>query len=137
MNPFVRIAVLAVAALTIAATPEGAWPGGRGGGGHGRGARGGHHHHARSFGGFFVGAPLYPYPYYYYGSPPYYYGYGQPQYAPASVYVEKFEGTPTSETQGEVFCADREAYYPDVHDCPGGWQRVFRAPQASAPAGSS
>jgi len=69
----------------------------------------------------------------------YYYGpdYGQPQYAPPSVYVEKFEGTPTPKTQGELFCAEHGAYYPDIQDCPGGWQRVFRAPQASAPAGSS
>jgi hypothetical protein len=45
--------------------------------------------------------------------------------------VEKFEGAPTPETQGDIFCPDRGAYYPDVKECPGGWQRVF---QASAPA---
>ncbi len=149
LNSLIRIAVLTVVALTIAAAPERTWAGGRGGGGHGSGggghgsgAGGGHHHHhARFHGGGFVGAPFwspyYPCPYYYYGPPPYYYGpdYGLPQYAPPSVYVEKFEGMPTPETQGEIFCADRGAYYPDVQDCPAGWQRVFRTPQV-APAAS-
>lgn len=124
MKRLVRIAILAAAALTIAVAPDGAWAGK--GGGHGSGARGGfhHHRHARFYGGFFVGSPFwYPYYPYYYGPPPYYYG-------PPTIYVEKFEGTPTSETQGEIFCPDRGAYYPDVQDCPGGWQRVF---QASAP----
>jgi len=133
MKCLVRIAILAAAALTIAAAPDGAWA--RKGGGHGSGARGGfhHHHHARFYGGFFVGSPFwYPYYPYYYAPPPYYYGpdYSNPQYDLPTVYVEKFEGTPTPETQGEIFCQDRGAYYPDVKDCPGGWQRVF---EASAP----
>ena len=131
MDCLVRISILAAAALAIAATLDGAWAH-NGGGGHGSGARGGshHHHHARFSGGFFVGSPFwYPYYPYYYGSPPYYYGlnYGRPQYDPPPVYVEKFEGTPTPETQGEIFCRDRGAYYPDVQDCPGGWQRLFQA----------
>src|SRR6266480_1221640 len=129
MACLVRISILAAAVLAIAATPVGAWA--RNGGGHGRGARGGshHHHHARFYGGFFVGSPFwYPYYPYYYGSPAYYYGpdYGRPQYDPPAVYVEKFEGTPTPETQGEIFCQDRGAYYPDVQDCPRGWQRMFQ-----------
>jgi len=134
MDRLVRISILAAAALTIAAAPDGAWAR-NGGGGHGGGARGRshhhHHHHARFYGGGFVGSPFwYPYyPPYYYGSPPYYYGpdYGRPQYDSPTAYVEKFEGTPTPETQGEIFCQDRGAYYPDVQDCPGGWQRVFQA----------
>jgi hypothetical protein len=127
-----------------------------GSGAQGSGARGGFR--TRFYGGFFVGAPFwypyYPYPYYYgpypyyyygpspycygprpycYGPPPYYYGpdYSRPRYDPPTVYVEKFEGAPTPETQGDIFCPDRSAYYPDVKDCPNGWQRVF---QASAPA---
>jgi hypothetical protein len=133
MDGLVRISILAASVLAIAATPDGAWAG-KGGSGHGSGARSGshhhHHHHASFSGGFVVGSPFwYPYYPYYYGSPTYYYGpnYGRPQYDPPTVYVEKFEGTPTPETQGEIFCQDRGAYYPDVQDCPGGWQRVFQA----------
>ena len=110
--------------------------GGHGSGAHSSGARGGFHHHhgARFAGGFFVGAPFgyqyYPYyPYYVYAPPPYYYGpdYTKPQYELPTIYVEKFEGTPTPETQGDIFCPDQGAYYPDVNDCPGGWQRQFQA----------
>ena len=128
MKRLARIAILAAAALAIAAAPDETWAR-QGGGGHGSGARGGshHNHHARSSGGFFVGSPFWYS--YYYGPPPYYYGpdYSNPQYGPPTVYVEKFEGTPTSETQGEIFCPDRGAYYPEVQDCSGGWQRVFQA----------
>ena len=140
MQCLTRIAVLATAALTIVAAPNGAWAG-EGGGGHGSGAhssgaRGGfhHYHRARFAGGFFVGAPFgyqyYPYyPYYVYAPPPYYYGpdYTKPQYELPTIYVEKFEGTPTPETQGDIFCPDQGAYYPDVKDCRGGWQREFQA----------
>jgi len=110
--------------------------GGHGSGAHSSGARGGFHHHhgARFAGGFFVGAPFgyqyYPYyPYYVYAPPPYYYGpdYTKPQNELPTIYVEKFEGTPTPETQGDIFCPDQGAYYPDVKDCPGGWQREFQA----------
>jgi len=63
-----------------------------------------------------------------YAPPPYYYGpdYSRPQYNMPSTYVEKFDGTPTRETQGDIFCARESAYYPDVQDCPGGWQRIIR-----------
>jgi hypothetical protein len=140
MKCLIRIAVLAAAALTIVAAPNGAWArkggGGHGSGAHSSGARGGfhHHHRARFAGGFFVGAPFgyqyYPYyPYYVYAPPPYYYGpdYTKPQYELPTIYVEKFEGTPTPETQGDIFCPDQGAYYPDVKDCRGGWQREFQA----------
>ena len=137
MKCLIRTAVLAAAALTIVAAPNGAWAGkhggGRGSGAHSSGARGGFHHRASSGGGFFIGAPFgYQYspyyPYYAYAPPPYYYGpdYTTPQYALPTVYVEKFEGTPTPETEGDIFCPDQGAYYPDAKDCPGGWQREFR-----------
>ena len=129
-------------------------------GNNGGGARAGfpHHHHPRFYGAFYFGSPFgYPYysdPFFYgmnpyyrgwppyygwppygYGWPPYYYGleYDQPQYDPAAVYIEKFAEIPSPETKGEIYCPDRSAHYPDVQDCPGGWQRVFRPPQASAP----
>ncbi len=91
-----------------------------GGGGSHRGFH--HHHHGVFFGGFFIGAPFWG-PYY----PPYYYG---PDYAarsePPKVYVERFDGQPTPQTQGEIFCPAAGAYYPAVTECPGGWQRVIR-----------
>jgi hypothetical protein len=135
MKCLIRIAVLAAAAVSIVAAPNGVWAGKRGGGhasgAHSSGAGGGFHHSA---GGFFIGAPFgyqyYPYyPYYHYAPPPYYYGpdYSKPQYDLPAVYVEKFEGAPTPETQGDIFCPDRGAYYPEVQDCPAGWQREFRA----------
>jgi hypothetical protein len=106
-------------------------------GAHSGGARSGsaHHHrhrhrHARSAvfsGALFASPALYAYHY----PPPYYYGpdFTQPHYDPPTVYVEQFPGTPTAQTQGEIFCPAKEAHYPDVDDCPGGWQRVIRVPQ--------
>jgi hypothetical protein len=117
-----RIAVLAAAALMLVLPPEDSWAArGRSAGHRGSGAH--HHHHARVYGGFFLGAPLWhPYP------PPYYYApdYSQPQYEPPQVYIEKFDGMPSAQTQGEIFCPSTGAYYPAVQDCPGGWQRVLR-----------
>jgi hypothetical protein len=98
-----------------------------------------HHHHGRAV--LFIGAPFlfYSWPYgYYYAPPPYYYG---PDYSRAheelpGIYVEKFEGTPTPETPGDIFCPSKAAYYPDVQDCPGGWQRVIREQGAETPSNS-
>ena len=39
---------------------------------------------------------------------------------------ELFDGTPTPQTQGDIFCPSQNAYYPDVKDCPNGWQRIIR-----------
>ena len=96
-----------------------------------------HFHHGRAV--IVVGAPFlfYSWPYgYYYMPPPYYYG---PDYAPHTdlpeVYVEKFDGTPTPQTQGEIYCPARAAHYPEVKDCPGGWQRVIREGERSADSG--
>ena len=57
--------------------------------------------------------------------------YSKPLYDPPTVYVEKFEGAPTPETQGDIFCPARGAYYPDVKDCPNGWEQVFQASAAT------
>ena len=89
----------------------------------------------------FIGAPFlfWSWPYgYAYLPPPYYYG---PDYSRAhedlpDIYVEKFDGTPTPETAGDIYCPSASAYYPDVQDCPGGWQRVIREQGAEAPADS-
>ena len=92
------------------------------------------HHGGRTV--IFIGAPFYfwSWPYgYYYLPPPYYYGpdyvarYDLPQ-----IYVEKFDGIQTPQTQGEIFCPSANAYYPDVKDCPNGWQRIIREQDDSA-----
>ena len=84
-----------------------------------------HHYPYRHFHGgtsFFIGGTFWPFP------PPYGYGpvYVVPYRPPQKVYVERFDGTPTPQTQGEIFCPNEGAYYPDVKQCPGGWQRVIR-----------
>jgi hypothetical protein len=96
-----------------------------------------HFHHGRAV--IFIGSPFlfYSWPYgYYYMPPPYYYG---PDYAPHTqlpdVYVEKFDGTPTPQTKGEIYCPSRSAHYPEVKDCPGGWQRIIREGEQAADSG--
>jgi len=73
--------------------------------------------------GTFIGGPYW----YGYPPPPYYYG---PMYqatnVPPTVYVEKFDGTPSTGA-GEIYCPALDAHYPEVQDCPNGWQRVIRA----------
>ena len=148
------IAIAAVATLALVAAND-AWPAGsRAGRGFAAGgaSRGGfamrspmpgiapHHFHHHGQAVFFVGAPFlfWSWPYgYYYAPPPYYYG---PDYvareAMPPVYVEKFDGTPTPQTPGEIYCPSKTAHYPDVTDCPNGWQRIIRQPGAEAPAQS-
>ena len=78
--------------------------------------------------GVFVG-PGFWYPPPYYGYPPYYYP--PVVAAPSSppVYIEQGDTQAAPEQpQGDwYYCADTQAYYPYVKECPGGWQRV--APQ--------
>jgi hypothetical protein len=154
------IAIAAVAALALVAADD-AWSarsglrgGARAGFAAGGATRGGfafrraaplpsgaahpHHHHGRAV--FVVGAPFlfWSWPYgYYYAPPPYYYG---PDYVAREtlppVYVEKFDGTPTPQTPGEIYCPGDEAYYPEVQQCPSGWQRIMREPSGEAPADS-
>ena len=109
----------------------------------------GHHHGHFRFGLFLGGPAWYPAPYYY---PPYYAPYpyyapapvdaGPPEYVergdsgPPSSYAERDEGAPPpARRRGEgswYFCAESNAYYPYVKQCPGGWQRVApRPPSAS------
>jgi hypothetical protein len=126
-----------LAALTAAMACDAAWARGR----HSGGARSGSHphHHARVRSGFFFAAPFW-HPFYP-GLFPYrplpYEGLEslQPRFDPTVVYVEQFAGKPGPTTEGEIYCAGRNAHYPEVQDCPGGWQRVFR-PQAAVPIGA-
>jgi len=121
MHPVIR-ALIALIALALA-LPEPASARGRGF----------HHHRHRPFfvGTFFVGAPVW----YAYHPPPYYYGPAfEASDARPSVYVEKFEGTPGAES-GEIFCPQLDQHYPEIQECPGGWQSIIRSTQ-SAPQGS-
>ncbi len=115
------IRILLALMVVLALAPESAWA-------HGRGF---HHHRRIVVGTFFVGAPLW-YGYHY---PPYYYG---PLYeasnTPPSLYVEKFEGKPDA-TSGEIYCASLGQYYPDVQECPSGWQRIIRPAETAAQGG--
>jgi len=122
--PLLRLALIALAAVVLAFASNDGWA--RHGGHGGRGGMHHHQHHAHSV--FFFGLSSWPY---YYFPPPYYYGpdYSEAHYAPPTVYVEKFPGTPTPETQGEIFCPEKGAYYPEVQECAAGWQRVIRPPQ--------
>jgi hypothetical protein len=101
----------------------------------------GHGHGGARF-GFYFGVPIYAPGYY---PPPYYaypgYGYPAPAYGypPVAVtpptYVE--QGMPQSapapaQPRGDwYYCADSQAYYPYVKECPAGWQRV----PAQSPSG--
>lgn len=82
--------------------------------------------------GFYVGAPYYPY----YYSPFYYRPYYYPPVVivPASppVYIEQAQPAPqVAPRQAPAgwwyYCAEAQSYYPNVRECPGGWQQV--APQ--------
>ena len=138
-----HLAVAIGAALTLAGAGI-AEAGGRSGGGHsgGGGARhsgghsgghsgwhsGGHshghyRHHNHGSRVVVVGSAFYGYGYpgYYY-PPSLYYNYPP---APAPVYIEQGHAPGA---QGDWFyCPQYRVYYPQVQDCPGGWQRV--APQ--------
>jgi hypothetical protein len=104
----------------VLALPEPAWARGRG--------FHPHRHRTVFVGGFFVGAPLW----YAYHPGPYYYGPAfEATNLPPSVYIEKFEGTPNAES-GEIYCSQQDQYYPEVQDCPNGWQRVIRLTEPAA-----
>lgn len=101
--------------------------------------RGGRHRGASI--GLFMGAPIYwgwPGPYYVYPPPPYtvfpqyapyppYYAYPPRERETPPVYIERErEGR---ESGYWYYCRHPEGFYPDVKDCPDGWERV--APRSS------
>lgn len=108
-----------------------------------------HHSHAPRL-GVHIGVPLYwnvPWPYYgyavpypayppYYPYPPYYaYPPVPRERADPPVYIEREDRHDEGETderaagQGYWYYCDRPAgYYPDVRQCPGGWERVAPRP---------
>ncbi len=108
-----------------------------GGGGHGGSRDGGyrhggrsHHHGGHWSGGVWIGPAFgwygwgpwwdarYPYPYYRY--PPVVIERQQPLY---------IEPEPEQQDQGYwYYCRERQAYYPYVEQCPGGWMKVVPSP---------
>ena len=103
-------------------------------------AGGGHHHNRTSVGiviGPYWGPSYYsPFPYYY---PPYY-PYANPpvvieRQAP-QMYIEQQQApvappvaaAPPPPTNYWYYCAAKNAYYPYVKECRGGWQRVLPQP---------
>jgi hypothetical protein len=101
----------------------------------------GHGHsygHSRSHVGVYIAAPLffgagyyaarpyypvspyYPAPMYYYESPPIY---AMPS---APTYIERGSAQPAGQDQvGDwYYCNNPQGYYPNVAQCPSGWQRV-------------
>src|SRR5512139_348622 len=90
---------------------------------------------------FWYDAWYYPRPYYYSPYYPYYPYYDSPYYYPPvvtvpatpPVYIEREEGSLPGEASAYwYYCANPQGYYPQVEQCPGGWQAV--APQ---PPGAS
>jgi len=117
-----RSLLLALVALVLA-LPDDAWAQKRGVF---------HHPRHRVFVGsaFYFGPPMwyaYPAPYYY--APVFIAAEAQP-----SVYVEKFDGTPSADA-GEIYCPSLGEHYPDVQECPNGWQRIIRATESAAEDG--
>jgi hypothetical protein len=95
---------------------------------------------------YYYPRPYYPYYYprpYYYPSPPYYYP-PPPYYyyppvvtVPSSppVYIEKGgeEAGAPQESNYWHYCDNPRGYYPEVKECPGGWQRVSPRPPSPPP----
>ena len=162
INLFLTLVTILLAGASVSeeasAAGGGRGGGGRGGGWHGGG--GGWHGGGGRRVGIYMGVPVgiglgygygygygyYPYPYYgmpYYSFAPAYYPPVQP--APM-IYIEQGDDpqTQTQEapinsgqnTQGSwwYYCADANAYYPNVNQCPGGWLRV--APQPPSDLGN-
>lgn len=84
--------------------------------------------------GIYVGAPFYPYyyrPYYY---APYYYPPVVVAPSPPPVYIEQAPPAPEAPSPQQApsawwyYCAGAQGYYPQVDQCPGGWQKVAPHP---------
>ena len=116
--------------------------GGHSGGGHSGGSHfsggGGHFGGSRFSGRHFIGPPVRfgvivgaPAFWFYPPPPPYYYPPLVAMPSSPPVYIEQGAAQyPPAQPGGYwYFCADAQAYYPYVKECPGGWQSV--APQPS------
>lgn len=123
------VIVLVGVASESALARSGRSGGGHFGGRHSAGTGFGRHHFVapRPHIGVFVRAPAF----FYYPPPVYYYPPLLAAPSPPPVYIE--QGTaPGAEAQSAgnwYYCADAQAYYPYIKECPGGWQPVAPAPQ--------
>ncbi len=90
--------------------------------GHGTGGKHQHHHHGRVIVTVPVYSPWY-YPYYY-TWPPYYYF--SPESEAQTVYIEQSSDQEENAQQPAYwyYCPESKGYYPDVKECPGGWQQL-------------
>jgi hypothetical protein len=116
-----------VATATVSASGFARGGSGRGGGygGHGGHGNQGHHFSHRATIGVFVGPAFYS-PYYYY--PPNYYPYYPAVTNVPPVYVEQGSAGPVLSPGYWYYCGPAGAYYPNVNECPGGWQQVSPQP---------
>jgi hypothetical protein len=150
MKPYSKVVAVLILLLFGAAAGESAMArsghggSGRGGGyGHSGGyGHGGSYGHGYGYGGgvrfgISLGIPLYALGYYsnpYYSYPAYAYpgpdyGYPGPAVAPSGGYVEQgYPQAAPAPRQDWYYCANANAYYPYVRECPGGWQRVPSQP---------
>jgi len=93
------------------------------------GAASAHGHGGPRFGFDFVIGPWWWGP----PGPGYYYPYYDPPVvytAPAPVYVQPNTAQMPPPAYNWYFCAQSNAYYPYVSECPGGWQQVSPTPPA-------
>ena len=90
----------------------------------------------------YFGAPYYSYGYPYYGYPFYGYPYyGYPYYYPPGVatmpgnppvYIQKNPPAGQNNPSGYwYYCPDPQGYYPDIKECPNGWQQVQPSPPSA------
>ncbi|QYY32140.1 hypothetical protein K2O51_15180 [Cupriavidus pinatubonensis] len=154
-----KLCQLALALAAVTAT--GAAIAGRGyyhgGGYHGGGYYHGGYYHGGYYHGFYPSVGVYFGPGWY-GGYPYGYGYPYPYYYPPAVmaapasppqYIEQGPNGPvpapgpeqaapqTPDQAWWYHCNQPEGYYPYIHACPGGWQRVPAQPPSSSEAPES
>jgi hypothetical protein len=101
--------------------------------GHGHGGHGGSVRFGISLGIPLFGPRFYPAPYYAYPAPAYVYP--PVVVAPSSppIYIEQGATAQEAPAQAQgdwYYCADSNAYYPYVAQCPAGWQRVPAQPSS-------
>ena len=96
-------------------------------GGHGGGHGHGHHHHAHGGGVVFVSTS----PWWWYFPPTYYYYLPDPQYPTEYVERDSAESAPPdagSQAYYSYYCPELGRSYPELRECPGGWQEFISRP---------
>ncbi len=121
--PGVQLILIALVMLAIAGGSAFAH-GSRGSHGGKSGHSGRSHHHARI--GVVVAPPVWG-PWY---SPPWGYTYFVPEWSEPVVYIEKDSGpaAPARPPAYWYYCPDTQGFYPEIENCPGGWQELLSEP---------